>query len=169
MTVMTIGTTREKFLHELGDLYDAENRFLKGQQELLQAATDETLKGGIERHIAESEGQVKNLEQVFAALGEKAKAEPCDAAQGIVKEAQQNLKEAKTPEIRDCLIGSSAMKVEHYEIVSYRGLILGAEQMGQQEVVDLLKKNLQQEEKTAQQLEKHAPKLLKQAMQAEKQ
>ncbi len=164
---MTIGTTHEKFLHELGDLYDAENRFLKGQQELLKAATDETLKGGIERHIAESEEQVKNLEQVFAALGAKAKAEPCDAAQGIVKEAQKNLKEAKTPEIRDCLIGSSAMKVEHYEIVSYRGLVLGAEQLGQQEVVALLQQNLQQEEKTAQQLEQNAPKLLKKALQAE--
>jgi ferritin-like metal-binding protein YciE len=164
---MTLKTTQEKFLHELGDIYDAENRFLKGQQEMLKAATDATLKAGIEQHIGESEQQVKNLEQVFQLLGEKAKAEACDAAKGIVTEGQKNLKEAGTDQIRDCLIGTSLTKVEHYEIVSYRGLILGAQEMGNKEIVSLLQQNLQQEEKTAKQLEQNAPKLLKQAVQAE--
>ncbi len=164
---MAITTTQEKYLHELGDIYDAENRFLKGQQEILKAATDPTLKAGIEQHIGESEQQVKNLEQVFQLLGEKAKAEPCDAAKGIVTEGQKNLKEAGTDQIRDCLIGTSLTKVEHYEIVSYTGLIIGAQAMGNKEVVALLQQNLKQEEQTAKKLEQHAPKLLKQAMQAE--
>jgi ferritin-like metal-binding protein YciE len=166
---MAITTTQEKFLHELGDIYDAENRFLKAQQAMLKSATDATLREGIEQHIAESEQQVANLEQVFELLGEKAKGEPCDAAKGIVTEGQKNLKEAGTDEIRDCLIGSSLTKVEHYEIVSYTGLIVGAEAMGNKEAVTLLQQNLRQEEQTAQKLEKNAPKLLKQAMQAEAQ
>jgi ferritin-like metal-binding protein YciE len=164
---MAIKTTQEKYLHELGDIYDAENRFLKGQQEMLKAATDPTLKAGIEKHIAESEQQVANLEQVFELLGEKAKAEPCDAAKGIVTEGQKNLKEAGTDAIRDCLIGSSLTKVEHYEIVSYTGLIVGAQGLGNKEVEALLRQNLQQEEQTAKKLEQNAPKLLKQAMQDE--
>lgn len=53
------------------------------------------LKAGIEQHIAESEQQVANLEQVFQLLGEKAKGEPCDAAKGIVTEGQMNLKEVE--------------------------------------------------------------------------
>ena len=164
---MPIKTTQEKFMHELGDIYDAENRFLKGQQEMLKAATDPTLKAGIEQHIAESEQQVENLRQVFELLGEKAKAEACDAAKGIVTEGQKNLKEAGTDPIRDCLIGSSLMKVEHYEIVSYRGLILGAQEMGNKEAVALLEQNLKQEEQTAAKLEQNAPKLLKQAVKSE--
>src|SRR5215218_5172348 len=127
---MPIKTTQEKFMHELGDIYDAENRFLKGQQAMLKAATDATLKSGIEQHIAESEQQIENLKQVFELLGEKAMGEPCDAAKGIVAEAQKGVKEAGTDEIRDCLIGASLTKVEHYEIVSYRGLILGANELG---------------------------------------
>ncbi len=164
---MAIKTTQEKYLHELGDIYDAENRFLKGQQAMLKAATDPTLKAGIEKHIAESEQHVANLEQVFELLGEKAKAEPCDAAKGIVTEGQKNLKEAGTDQIRDCLIGSSLTKVEHYEIVSYTGLIVGAQALGNKEIEALLRQNLQQEEKAAKQLQTNAPKLLKQAMQAE--
>ena len=162
-----ISNTQEKFLHELGDIYDAEQQFLKGQQEMLQQASDPTLKQMLERHIGESEGQVQVLEQVFEALGEKPKRETCAAAKGLVTEAQKVLKEAQTPELRDCLIGGSAAKVEHYEIASYRGLIIGAQQMGQDQVVTLLEKNLQQEEQTAQKVEQSAPLLLQKAMQAE--
>jgi len=110
---------------------------------------------------------VANLGQIFELLGEKAKADPCDAAKGIVTEGQKNLKEAGADEIRDCLIGTSLTKVEHYAIVSYTGLIIGAQSMGNKEVDALLRQNLQQEEKTAKKLEQNAPKLLMKAMQAE--
>jgi ferritin-like metal-binding protein YciE len=162
---MAIKTPQEKFLHELGDVYDAEQRFLEGQSTMLEAATDPTLKGGIQKHIAESQQQVANLRQVFQLLGAQAKGEPCDAAKGLVAEAQKNVKEAGRPEIRDCLIGGALAKVEHYEIASYRGLILGAQEMGQNEVAALLQQNLRQEEQTAQRLETSAPLLLRKATQ----
>lgn len=163
---MSIATVQEKFMHELGDIYDAENRFLKAQQAMLKEATDTTLKAGIEKHIGESEQQVQNVVRVFELLGEKPKAEPCDAAKGIVTEGQKSLKEAGNDAIRDAFIGASLTKAEHYEIVSYKDLILGAEQLGKREVVALLRQNLAQEEKTAQELEKNAPKLLKAAAKA---
>ncbi len=162
-----ISNTQEKFLHELGDIYDAEQQFLKGQQAMLKNASDAQLKQMLEQHIGESEGQVQVLEQVFEALGEKPKRESCAAAKGLVTEAQKVLKEAQTAELRDCLIGGSAAKVEHYEIASYRGLIIGAQQLGQDQVVSLLQKNLQQEEQTAQKVEQSAPQLLQKALQAE--
>ena len=59
------------------------------------------------------------------------------------------------------------MKVEHYEIVSYRGLILGAQELGNTEAVALLEQNLKQEEQTAAKLEQNAPQLLTKALQAE--
>jgi ferritin-like metal-binding protein YciE len=165
--IVPIKTTQEKYMHELGDIYDAEQQFLKAQQEMLQQATDPTLKQGIQQHITESQQQVQNIEQVFQVLGEKPKAEKCPAAAGLVTEGKQNAKEAGTNEIRDCLIGGALTKVEHYEIASYRGLIEGAQAMGQKQIVQLLQQNLQQEEKTAQKLEQSAPTLIKKAMQAE--
>ena len=41
---MPIKNMQDKFLHELGDIYDAEHQFLKGQQEMLAAASEPTLK-----------------------------------------------------------------------------------------------------------------------------
>ncbi len=165
---MSITTMQEMFIHELGDIYDAERQFLKGQAEMVKNATDATLKAGIEKHMAETERHIANIEQVFKAVGEEPKAEKCPVAAGLVTEAKQGMKEAQDEAIRDCLIGESAEKVEHYEIVSYRGLIASAELMGQPEAVRLLRENLAQEEKTAAALEKHAPALLKKAMAAGK-
>ena len=164
---MTITNTHQKFIHELGDVYDAEHRFLEGTRELAQHASDQQLKSSLQEHIGQTQQQIQNLEQVFQQLGEQPNREACDAAIGLVREAQKNLKEAEAPELRDCLIAGAASKVEHYEIASYRGLIVGAQQMGQPELVNLLQQNLQQEEQTAQTLEQSAPQLVQKAQQAE--
>lgn len=165
---MAIKTLDEKFVHELGDIYDAEHRFLEAQQEMLQQASDAKLKTMIKEHIGQSEQQIKNLEQVYNLLGQPPKRIKCDAAVGLVSEGQKGMKEgADNPAIRDCLIAGAAGKVEHYEIASYRGLIAGAQQMGQNEVVTLLRQNLQQEEQTAQRVEQSTPQLLQSAMSAQ--
>ncbi len=161
---MPINTAEEKFIHELGDIYDAEHRFLDAQNEMLPLASDNKLKKLLEQHIKQTEGQIQNLEKAFEHLGEKAKRHKCDAAAGLVSEGQKSIKEAGTDQIRDCLIASSQAKVEHYEIASYRGLMVGAKQMGQKEVLELLQQNLTQEEQTAEQVEKSAPQLLKQTL-----
>jgi ferritin-like metal-binding protein YciE len=164
---MAIKTLEEKFIHELGDIYDAEHRFLEGQQEMLKNASDSKLKSMIQEHIGQSEQQIQNLEQVYQTLGQKPKRVKCDAAAGLVSEAQKGMKEASdSPAILDCLIGGAAAKVEHYEIASYRGLITGAEQMGQSDVLRLLRANLKQEEQTAKMLEQSAPELIQKAMKA---
>ena len=162
---MAIKTLDDKLMHELGDIYDAEHRFLEAQREMLKQASASELKTMIKTHIEESEQQVTNLEQVYELLGEKPKREKCDAATGLVSEGQKGMKEAAdAPEILDCLIVGSQAKVEHYEMVSYRGLIMLAEEMGNKDAVRLLKENLKQEEKTAQLVEKSLPTLLRAAM-----
>ncbi len=81
-------------------------------------------------------------------------------------EGDKLLKETKDiPALADLAINGGCSKVEHYEIASYRGLIAGAEQMRQTEIVSLLKENLQQEENTAQALESSMPTLLQKAAQ----
>jgi ferritin-like metal-binding protein YciE len=154
-------------MRELGDIYDAEHRFLKGQQEMLKRASDATLRRGLERHFAETELQIGNLDQVFQILGERPKAVPSEAAKGLVREAKTGMKEARTDELRDCMIGGVASRIEHYEMAAYRGLLVDAELIGQREIVELLQENLQQEETTAQTLAQHAPMLAQRARQAE--
>ena len=164
---MSIETALGAVLHQLGDMYDAEHRFLKGQREMLQKASDQGLQEMLQQHIVQSEGQVHNLDQIYSALGHKPKGNACDAAKGIVTEAQKNLKETKVDAVRDIMIAAAADRVEHYEIAGYRSLIAGIELLEQPEVLNLLRQNLQQEEQTAQLIEQSTPRLLRQAVQDE--
>ncbi len=162
---MAIKTLEEKFAHGLGDIYDAEHRFLEAQQTLLESASSSTVKQMLKKHITETQQQIVNLTQVFEILGLSAKRVGCDAAKGLVSEGNKTVKETSAvPALADLAIVSSCSKVEHYEIASYRGLIMGAEMMGQTEVARLLSENLQQEETTATTLESNMPELLTKAM-----
>ena len=67
---------------------------------------------------------------------------------------------------RPAIVGGNS-KVEHFEVATYRGLIQGAQAMGQTEVASLLQENLAQEENTADMLEASMPELLQRAMQTE--
>jgi ferritin-like metal-binding protein YciE len=162
----TITSTREKFIHELADIYDAEHYFLDGMRQVEQQASKEQLRSWIQEHIQQTEGQIRNLEQVFQALGEQPKRVSCESAKGLVSDAQKAIQGAASSEIRDTLIDGGLSKVEHYEIASYRGLVTGAEQMSQLEVLRLLQENLQ-EEQTAHKLEHLAAQLLQTAAKSE--
>lgn len=162
---MAINTSQELFQHDVKDIYDAEHQFLKGQEEMLASATDSTLKQMITKHISQTQQHIRNLDQVFTLLGIPSERVMCDGAKGLVSEAQKGIKETSgVPAVCDLAIAGAADKVEHYEIASYRGLIGGAQMMGQRDIVDLLQQNLQQEEETSKLLEQAEPQLLKKAM-----
>ncbi|HXG85715.1 MAG TPA: DUF892 family protein, partial [Pyrinomonadaceae bacterium] len=61
----------------------------------------------------------------------------------------RTMRDAGTPEIMNWVIATAQAKIEHYEIASYRGLIIGAEIMKNEEIAALLQTNLRQEEGTA--------------------
>ena len=166
---MPVANTQELLLHELCELYDAEHRFLEGQVEMVHRATDGELQSSIENHIYQTRQHIRNLELFFRELGEEPRREANEVARGLVSEAQEGIEEAQSDALRDCVINAAVVKVEHFEIGSYRGLISGARlMMGQSMVVDdLLQTNLQQEEETAQIAEQSAEGLLLEAMQAE--
>ena len=48
---MPIANAQELFVHELGEIYDAEHRFIVGQQEMAEHATDEELKEAIQARL----------------------------------------------------------------------------------------------------------------------
>ena len=75
------------------------------------------------------------------------------------------LQEAQSEPLRDTLIADAQAKVEHFEIASYQALIIGAQQMGQDEAVELLRRNLQWEQKTALDIKQKTPQLVRKAMQ----
>lgn len=163
---MVINTIEEKFAFSLSSIYDAEHQFLEAQQTMLGSASSSTVKRSLETHIAQTQQQIVNLTRVHEILGLTPKRVTCDAAKGLVTEGNKVLTAtADVPALADLAINDASSKVEHFEIATYRGMIAGAQMMGQAEVVRLLTENLEQEENTARTLEASMPALLETAMQ----
>ena len=140
-----IVTFDDLFLHQLQDVYYAENQITKALPKMVAKATAPALKQGFETHLRETEGQITRLERIFDLLGEKAKAVTCPAIDGIIKEANEVAGEIQDKAVLDAALIASAQAVEHYEIARYGTLIAWAKQLGRNDCATVLQKNLDEE------------------------
>ncbi|HZS78547.1 MAG TPA: ferritin-like domain-containing protein [Ktedonobacteraceae bacterium] len=159
---MAMKNPQQLFLHELGDMYDAEQRILHMLPLMANEVENSEVKSAFNMHEQVTHQQVKNLEQCFQILGEKPPRTSCDAIAGLKKEHDSFLKEGPSPEILTMFDLGGACKTEYYEMASYRGLVEKANLMGQPQVAQLLQENLRQEEAMAQRVEQMSRKLGKQ-------
>lgn len=133
------------FVHQLQDIYYAEKQITKALPKMISMATDPGLRSGFEQHLAETQNQIKRLEQVFQMHGHQPKAVDCPAIDGIIKEANQISGEISDKEVLDAALLASAQAVEHYEITRYGTLIAWAKQLGRQDCASVLQQNLDEE------------------------
>ena len=147
-----IKTLDDLFVHTLQDVYYAENQITKALPTMVEKATDPQLKQGFRTHLAETQNQVKRLEQVFRMHGHEPKAVNCPAIDGILKEANEVAGDVADKEVLDAALLASAQAVEHYEITRYGTLIAWARQLGRQDCAGVLQQNLDEEKATDQKL-----------------
>ncbi|HEX8517943.1 MAG TPA: ferritin-like domain-containing protein [Bacteroidia bacterium] len=129
----------------LKDIYWAEKALTKALPKMAKKATSEDLIAALENHLEETEGQIEKLEQVFEVLGKKPVAKKCEAMAGLVKEAEEIMKESDEGGMRDAGIISASQKVEHYEIASYGTLRTFASTLGLEDAATLLEEILNEE------------------------
>jgi ferritin-like metal-binding protein YciE len=142
---MSAENLHEVFIDELKDIYHAEKQLVKALPKIAKAASDPALKSGILDHLGETKGHVKRLEQVFASVGEKPRAKPCKAMQGLVEEGAEIIEELEKGLLRDVALIGAAQRVEHYEIAAYGTVRALAELMGHDRAVSLLRATLDEE------------------------
>lgn len=136
------------FEDSLKDIYWAEKALTKALPKMLKKATSDELVQAIEDHIEVTENQVEKVEQVFEIIGKKAVAKKCDAMNGLIKEAEEIMKETEEGAMRDAGIIAASQKVEHYEIASYGTLRTFAQTLGLSDAAMILE-NILNEEKEA--------------------
>lgn len=142
---MKVENLDDLFLHTLHDIYYAEKQIEKAIPKMVKAADSSQFAKAMEAHLGETKNQIKRLEQVFQLLDEKPKGEKCPAIEGILKEAEELMKEIKDPDTRDAAMIAAAQAVEHYEITRYGTLISWADLLGKSDAAKILKETLQEE------------------------
>jgi len=141
-------TIEELFEHELKDIYSAEQSLLDALEQMANESSDREIKRGFTQHRKETQGQIKRLDKIYKALGQKPKPGTCPGIEGLIKEKKAFTREKPSDELLEFYNIGAAQKVERYEITAYEGLIDMAEKLGMGEVVDLLEQNLLEEEMT---------------------
>jgi ferritin-like metal-binding protein YciE len=131
---------------ELKDLYSAEKQLTKALPKMAKAASNEELKEAFESHLTETEGQIERLEKIFKQLDISfSRVEKCKAMEGLIEEGSDLMEEGLEPDVLDAALICAAQKVEHYEIAGYGCARTFAQQLGQDEVADLLQETLDEE------------------------
>jgi ferritin-like metal-binding protein YciE len=169
MPQATMTEPRQLLLHELGDIYYAENLLIKALPRMADEAEDEELRAGFEQHLEETREQVENLREAFRELGEKASGERCPGIEGIQAEHDEFLEQHEAePALRDVFLTGAGGRVEHYEIAAYSGLIAMARALKEPRVVELLEENLRQEKAALKTLESCGRRLTRGVARAER-
>jgi ferritin-like metal-binding protein YciE len=143
-----IQTFDDLFVHQLQDVYYAEQQITKALPKMIEKATDPALKQGFETHLRETEVQIDRLERIFESLGLAVKGATCPAIDGIIKEANEVAGEIADREVLDAALVAAGQAVEHYEISRYGTLIAWAKLLGHGDAVGPLQQTLAEEKAT---------------------
>jgi ferritin-like metal-binding protein YciE len=142
---------QDLFTHHLKDMYYTEKKLVKALPKMAKKAGDQRLRSAFEEHQLQTEEHVTRLEQVFQQIGEKASGKTCEAIDGIVKEGEELMSEAKG-EALDAGLIAAAQAAEHYEIARYGTLAAWAKMLDMPEAQKILHKTLEEERQTDEKL-----------------
>ncbi|MQA98869.1 MAG: DUF892 family protein [Actinobacteria bacterium] len=153
-------TARDLFLHELKDIYYAENKLAKELKQMASQVSNDQLSSAIEEHRGVTEKQVQRLDQVFDLIGEQPQGEKCDGIEGLLEEFKSFVKDEKPEDqVLDLFATGAGIKVELYEMAAYGSLIRLADQLGLSEAAEIFQTTLNEEEDAARELEQMNEKL----------
>ena len=142
---MELTDLRKLYVHELKDLYSAENQLLEALPKMEAAASDPGLKKAFASHLKETQRHVKRLEDIFAKLEFKPGGQKCAGMAGLLKEGSDMIKEKAPADVKDAGLISAAQRCEHYEIAGYGVARTYAEKLGDFRAADILQETLNEE------------------------
>ena len=149
---MELQTLKDLYLHELKDLFSAEQQLVKALPKMAKAASNKELAAGFQEHLEQTRGHAQRLEQILSSHKATTRGPKCKGMEGIVAEGAEMIEEEADDEVKDAGLISAAQRVEHYEMAGYGTARAYAELLGDQEGAGLLQTTLEEERQTDEKL-----------------
>jgi ferritin-like metal-binding protein YciE len=153
---MELETLKDLYIHELKDLFSAEQQLVKALPKMAKAASNKELAAGFQEHLEQTRGHAQRLEQILSSHKASTRGPKCKGMQGIVAEGAEMIEEEADDEVKDAGLIAAAQRVEHYEMAGYGTARSYAELLDDQEGAKLLQTTLEEEKQTDQKLSKLA-------------
>ncbi|MGD9720948.1 MAG: ferritin-like domain-containing protein [Pirellulales bacterium] len=116
---MKLSTLEDLLVHELRDLYSAENQITKALPKMVKTAQSANLKNAFQEHLEVTQKQIERLDEIFEKLDKSSRGPKCAAMEGLLKEGKDLMSEDAEPAVMDAALIAAAQRVEHYEIAGY--------------------------------------------------
>jgi ferritin-like metal-binding protein YciE len=144
---MELETLRDLYVHELKDLYSAENQIIKALPKMAKATKDRRLASAFNQHLGQTRNQARRLKRILKSHKESTRARKCKGMEGLLKEGSSVIKAAEK-DVRDAGLIAAAQRVEHYEMAGYGSALAYAQLLGDRAGARLLNTSLQEEGRT---------------------
>jgi ferritin-like metal-binding protein YciE len=142
---------RTLYVTSLKKALDMEQKITKALPTMIEKSTDPQLVTAFRNHLTETQGHVTKVQSLLRDATGDSSTSTCKAISALITEAEDNIKDAAEPSIRDITIIASAQQVEHHEIAVYGTLRTWAELLGQDGAANTLE-GILEEEKNADEL-----------------
>jgi len=149
---MKLQTLEDLLVHQIQDILSAERQVKKALPLMAKAAGSDKLRQAFTQHQKETDAQIGRLEKAFELLHKPVSASHCEAAEGLITEAEDYLNGDGNRDVLDAGIITAAQRFEHYEIAAYGSAISFARQLNRNEVASLLQESLDEEKATDEKL-----------------
>jgi ferritin-like metal-binding protein YciE len=147
-----LNSLQDLFVHELKDLYSAEQQILQALPKMAKAAEHQELRRAFQEHEQMTRDQVRRLDMIADDLGVDLKGHKCKGIEGIIKEGEELISADVEADVLDAGLIGAAQRVEHYEIAGYGTARTFARRLGHGRVASLLQETLDEEGNTDQRL-----------------
>jgi ferritin-like metal-binding protein YciE len=136
---------RTLYVTSLKKALDMEQKITKALPTMIEKSTDPQLATAFRNHLTETQGHVTKVQALLREATGDASTSTCKAISALITEAEDNIKDAAEPSIRDITLIASAQQVEHHEIAVYGTLRTWAELLGQDGAANTLESILEEE------------------------
>lgn len=110
---------RTLYIENLKKALDMEQKISKALPMMVNKSTDPDLRSAFQNHLRQTEGHVVKVESLLRNIAGNAETATCKVINGLVTEAEDSIKDATVPGIRDVTLIADAQQVEHHEIAVY--------------------------------------------------
>jgi ferritin-like metal-binding protein YciE len=140
------------YLFDLREMNDAERQLDKALPKLAERGTNEALRSALLQCEQDTADQIRRLNAVFDALGERTRSASCVAMAAMLTEATIRT-DADTPDdVVDALLITVVQRVQHFQIAAYGSLRAYARLLRRYDDAALLQESLEEERQTDERL-----------------
>jgi len=145
---MALESLQDLYLEQLKDLHSAERQIIEALPKMIKATSHPELRQSFEKHLRQTEEQLRRLEQIGKRAGKDLGGHKCKGMEGLLKEGAELMEERADSDVLDAALISAAQRVEHYEMAGYGCARTYAGLLGLDDDLEILQRTLDEEGET---------------------